>query len=241
MTISQTGPVSLHGIRNEFNKSGRTASDDRYVRDFKQLDGGDSWDLEAYRGQAFGLQYKIFNDGYGGGLSGGQLPLDEIDRRAEGLLQGVGNTSSSWGSYATLGEDDRGKYAELQAMHYNMESPGSISINGIWFADEVGPSNPYRIRATVEVADNYPLNDGEAGIFVFGYRYGYLSGDRRDYLLWGLGKRPLAGETLTVDETFTVEESHRHIVVNLRSWLKGRYGELNRANFKVRDLTIERV
>jgi hypothetical protein len=241
LTISQTGPVSLYAIRENFDKSGRTAADDRYVRDFRQLEEGESWDLESYRGQAFGLQYQIFNDGYGGGLSGGNLPLDEIDRRAEGLLEGVGFVSKSWGSYATLGEDDKGKYAEIQAMHYQMESPGAISMNGIWFADEAGPDVQYRLRATVETADNWPMNDGNANVFVFGYRYGYLDGDRRNYLLWGYNEKPDAGQTLTVDETFTVDENYRHIVVNLQSWLKGRYGELNRANLKVRDLTIERV
>ena len=240
MTISQTGPVSLHGIRDSFNKSGRTASDDRYVRDFNQFDSGDSWDLEAYRGQAYGLQYKIFNDGYGGGLAGGRLPLDEIDRRADGLLENVGFVNRSWGSYAILGEDERGKYAELQAMQYQMESPGAITMNGIWFADEAGPGAEYRLRATVETADNFS-GLGEAGVFVFGYRYGYLDGDRRTYCLWGYGDRPGPSQTLSVDETFTVDESHRHVVVNLSSYLGGIYDQTHRANFKVRDLTIERV
>ena len=240
MTISQTGPVSLHGIRDSFNKSGRTASDDRYVRDFNQFDSGDSWDLEAYRGQAYGLQYKIFNDGYGGGLAGGRLPLDEIDRRADGRLENVGFGNRSWGSYAILGEDERGKYAELQAMQYQMESPGAITMNGIWFADEAGPGAEYRLRATVETADNFS-GLGEAGVFVFGYRYGYLDGDRRTYCLWGYGDRPGPSQTLSVDETFTVDESHRHVVVNLSSYLGGIYDQTHRANFKVRDLTIERV
>ena len=239
MTVNLTGPVSLHAIRDNFSKSGRTAADDRYVRDFNQFDSGEGWDLEAYRGQAFGLQYKIFNDGYGGGLSGGQLPLDQIDRRSDGLLENVGNVGS-WGSYATIGEDEGGKYAELQAMQYKMESPGAISMNGIWFADEAGPGAEYRLRATVETADNFS-GLGEAGIFVFGYRYGYLDGDRRTYCLWGYGERSGPSQTLTVDETFTVDESHRHIVVNLSSYLGGIYNQTHRANFKVRDLTIERV
>ena len=240
MTISQTGPVSLYAIRENFNKSGRTAADDRYVRDFSQLEDGESWDLEAYRGQAFGLQYKIFNDGYGGGLSGGNLPLDEIDRRADGLLESVGFVSPSWGSYARLGVDDKGKYAELQAMQYKMESPGAMAMNGIFFASEAGPDVRYRLRATVETASNFS-SIGEAGIFVFGYRYGYLDGDRRNYSLWGYGERPGPSKTLSVDETFVVEETHRHIVVNLSSYLGGAYNQTNRANFKVRDLTIERA
>ena len=239
MSLPKDPPVSLKGIQDNFSKSGAVGSVDRYVRDFNQFDSGEGWDLEAYRGQAFGLQYKIFNDGYGGGLSGGQLPLDEIDRRADGLLENVGNVGS-WGSYALIGEDDKGKYAELQAMQYKMESPGAISMNGIWFADEVGTEADYRLRATVETASNFS-SIGEAGIFVFGYRYGYLDGDRRTYCLWGYGERPGPSQTLTVDETFTVDESHRHIVVNLSSYLGGIYNQTHRANFKVRDLTIERV
>ena len=239
MTVSLTGPVSLHAIRDNFNKSGRTAADDRYVRDFNQFDSGEDWDLESYRGQAFGLQYKIFNDGYGGGLSGGQLPLDEIDRRSDGMLEGVGFVSP-WGSYALIGEDEGGKYAELQALQYQMQSPGAVSMNGIFFADEAGTEADYRLRATVETASNFS-SIGEAGIFVFGYRYGYLDGSRRTYCLWGYGERPGPSQTLTVDETFTVDEDYRHIVVNLSSYLGGQYDKLNRANFKVRDLTIERV
>ena len=231
----------MHAVRNNFNKPGSIGTGDRYVRDFKQLDEGEQWDLLSYAGQAYGLQYKVFNDGYSGGLSGGNLPLDEIDRRADGLLEAVGNVNPSWGSYALVGEDERGKYAELQAMHSQMESPGAMQMNGIFFANEAGPDAQYRLRATVEIADNWPLHDGNANVFVFGYRYGYLDGDRRSYCLWGYNEKPDAGQTLTVDETFTVDESHRHIVVNLQSWLRGRYGELNRANLKVRDLTIERV
>jgi hypothetical protein len=240
LSISQTPPVSLHAVRNNFEKSGGIGSGDRYVRDFNQLDEGEQWDLLSYAGQAFGLQYKIFNDGYGGGLSGGNLPLDEIDRRADGLLESVGFVSPSWGSYARLGVDDKGKYAELQAMQYKMESPGAMAMNGIFFASEAGPDVRYRLRATVETASNFS-SIGEAGIFVFGYRYGYLDGDRRNYSLWGYGERPGPSKTLSVDETFVVEETHRHIVVNLSSYLGGAYNQTNRANFKVRDLTIERA
>ncbi|ADD94052.1 hypothetical protein, partial [uncultured phage MedDCM-OCT-S01-C1] len=155
MTVSLTGPVSLHAIRDNFEKSGRTASDDRYVRDFSQFDSGDSWDLEAYRGQAFGLQYKIFNDGYGGGLSGGQLPLDEIDRRADGAADYPG---TDWASYAQVGEDENGKYAEVQVYQAGEYSPGSVAMNGIWFANDVGPSNLYRMRATVETKDDFSVH-----------------------------------------------------------------------------------
>ena len=237
MSISSSPPVSLYAVRNNFEKSGSIGTGDRYVRDFKQLDEGEQWDLLGYAGQAYGLQYKIFNDGYGGGLSGGKLPLDEIDRRSDGAAMYPG---ADWASYALVGEDDSGKYAELQVFQAGERNPGSMAMNGIFFANDVGPSSLYRIRATVETKDDFSPY-GEAGVFVFGYRYGYLDGDRVTYSLSGYGERPGPNQTITVDQTFTVDESYRHVVINLSAWLPGAGDSSQRAGFKVRDLTIERV
>ena len=233
--------MSLHAIRDNFNKSDRVAADDRYVRDFDQFEDDEDWDLESYRGQAYGLQYKIFQDGYSGGSSGlGQLPKSETDRRYDGMLTEVGSISK-WGSYALVGKDDQGKYAQIRAYQtYGMSNPGSMQLNGIWFANEAGPGAQYRLRATVETSSDFAAN-AEAGVYVFGYRYGYLDGDRKTYSLWGYGENPGPNQTLTINETFTVSDDHRHIVVNMSCWLPGRYGDYDRAEIKIRDLTIERV
>ena len=240
MSLPKDPPVSLKGIQDNFYKSGSVGSVDRYVIDFAQRDGV-TWDLLDYAGQAYGLQYKIFNDGYGGGSSGlGKLTTDMTDRRVDGSLSEIGDVSM-WGSYGLVGEDDQGKYAELRAYQtYGVGNPGSMQLNGIWYADEAGPSDRYRIRATVETSSDFSIY-AEAGIFVFGYRYGYLDGDRRTYSLWGYGERPGPNQTLTVDETFTVDDEYRHIVVNMNCWLPGRYREYDRAKIKIRDLTIEKV
>ena len=240
MSIDTTPPVSLKEIQDNFYKSGAVGSTDRYVIDFAQRDGV-TWDLLDYAGQAYGLQYKIFNDGYGGGSSGlGQLPPDETDRRVDGSLSEVG-AISQWGSYGLVGEDDQGKYAELRAYQtYGVGNPGSMQLNGIWYADEAGPGDQYRMRATVETSDDFTIY-GEPGIFVFGYRYGYLDGDRRTYSTWGYGERPGPSQTLTVDETFTVNDEYRHVVVNMNCWLPGRSREYDRGAFKIRDLKIEKV
>ena len=47
--------------------------------------------------------------------------------------------------------------------------------------------------------------------------------------------------TLTVDETFTVNDEYRHVVVNMNCWLPGRSREYDRGAIKIRDLTIEKV
>ena len=234
MSVSNSPPVSLKAIQDNFYKSGSVGSADRYVIDFAQRDGV-TWDLLDYAGQAYGLQYDIYDNGYGGGTADRAVQLDESDRRADGAVSDVGG-----GSYAIVGEDDQGKYAEIQAYQARLQSPGSIALNGIWYADGAGPNVRYRMRATVETNDNFSRYYGEAGVFVFGYRYGYLDGNRKTYCLWGNGDRPGPNQTLTVDETFTVDENYRHIVVNMNSWLPGRYNEYHRAGFKVRNLTIER-
>ena len=117
MTISRTGPVSLHAIRDSFSKSDRVAADDRYVRDFEQFGDDESWDLEAYRGQAYGLQYKIFQDGWLGGNYAGDLPLDETDKRVDGGYDRLDEVPG--GTYAFVGQDESGKYCLL----YTSPSP----------------------------------------------------------------------------------------------------------------------
>lgn len=235
MTVSLTGPVSLHAIRDSFDKSGRTASDDRYVRDFDQFDSDDSWDLEAYRGQAYGLQYKIFQDGWTGGNFAGELPLDESDKRVDGGHDRLDQIPN--GTYALVGEDENGKYAEL-SLHqtYGRDNPGAVALNGRFYAKETGS---YRMTATVETLSNFSTI-GEAGIFVFGYRYGYLDGDRRTYSLWGNGSKPGPNKTISCNTTFWVESNHRHIVVNPNSFMEGRW-DSDRAPFRIRDLKIEKV
>jgi hypothetical protein len=237
VSLPKDPPVSLKGIQDNFYKSGAVGSVDRYVIDFAQRDGV-TWDLLDYAGQAYGLQYDIYDNGYGGGTADRAVQLDESDRRADGAVSDVG-VVSLWGSYAIVGEDDQGKYAEIQAYQARLQSPGSIGLNGIWYADEAGPNVRYRMRATVETSDDFSTY-GEAGVFVFGYKYGYLDGSRKTYSLWGNGERPGPSQTLTVDETFTVGEDCRHIVVNMNSWLPGRWNEYHRAGFKVRNLIIER-
>lgn len=232
MTVSLTGPVSLHAIRDSFEKSDRVAADERYVRDFNQFEDEESWDLEAYRGQAFGLQYKIFEDGWLGGTFAGDLPLDEVDKRVDG---GYDNLDTL--TYAFVDEDERGKYAELGLFQtYGRQNPGAVSLNGRFYANETGQ---YRLRATVETSADFS-EIGQAGIFVFGYRYGYLDGDRVSYALWGNGDRPGPNQTLTCNQTFTVEDGYRHIVVSPNVLITGRW-EQDWASFKVRDLTIEKV
>ena len=98
--------------------------------------------------------------------------------------------TSAYGAYGIVGEDEQGKYAELRSYQsYEVSNPGSMQLNGIWYADEAGPGDQYRIRATVETSSDFSIY-GEPGIFVFGYRYGYLDEDRRTYSLWGYRKRP---------------------------------------------------
>ena len=233
MTVSLTGPVSLHAIRGSFNKSGRVAADDRYVRDFNQFGSEESWDLEAYRGQAYGLQHQIFNDGWaGGGFGASALPLDQTDKRIDGMV-----ASRDGQSYVRLGEDSTGKYADVSVYQSSgSRFPGSVAMNGIFYASEAGS---YRLTAKVETSGEF-ASTGEAGIFVFGYRYGYLDGDRANYVLWGNGEQPGPNKTLYCNQTFFVKADYRHIVVNVNSWLPGNFGG-NKAKFRVRDLTIEKV
>lgn len=238
MSLQKDPPVSLRGIQDNFYKSGAVGSADRYVIDFAQRDGV-TWDLLDYAGQAYGLQYNIYDSGYGSSTGNRPVQPDESDRRAEGAVTDVGLVSP-WGSYAIVGQDDQGKYAEVQTYQARRTSPGSVGLNGIWYADDVGPNARYRMRATVETFSNFSTGYAEAGVFVFGYRYGYLDGDRQTYCLWGYGDRPGPNETLTVDEVFTVDENYRHIVVNVNSWLPGRSGDYLYAGFRVRNLTIER-
>ena len=149
MSLPKNPPVSLKGIQDNFYKSGAVGSVDRYVIDFAQRDGV-TWDLLDYAGQAYGLQYKINDSGYGVGGSG-VIKLDECDRRAEGGVSGIGQVSQS-GSYATVGEDDQGKYAEIQVYQARQQNPGAVGLNGIWYANAAGPDARYRIRATVELS-----------------------------------------------------------------------------------------
>ena len=73
-------------------------------------------------------------------------------------------------------------------------------MNGIFYADQTGQ---YRMRATVETSENFS-SIGEPGIFVFGYRYGYLDGDRKMYSLWGQGTCS-PNQTITCDTAFWVQ------------------------------------
>lgn len=238
MTISLTGPVSLHAIRDSFEKSDRIAADERYVRDFNQFEDDEGWDLEAYRGQAFGLQYQISNDGWTGGSFAGDLPLDEVDKRVDGAYDGLDTLPGGENTtYAFVDKDDRGSYAELSLFQtFGRSDPGAVSLNGRFYATETGT---YRLRATVETLAGFS-EIGQAGIFVFGYRYGYLDGDRVPYALWGKDVNPGPNQTLTCNQTFTVDEAHRHIVVNPNVLITGRW-EPDWASMKVRDLTIEKV
>ena len=159
MTVSLTGPVSIRAIRDSFEKSDRVASDDRYVRDFNQFSSEEIWDLEAYRGQAYGLQTKVFNDGWGGGDYAGDLPLDQTDKRVDGRHYDLDQVPN--GTYAYFGEDGEGKYAELGLRQYwDQDSPGAVAMNGVFYANEEGQ---YRVRATVETLDGFP-RDGSANI-----------------------------------------------------------------------------
>jgi hypothetical protein len=234
MSINTTPPVSLKDIQDNFYKSGAVGSVDRYVIDFAQRDGV-TWDLLDYAGQAYGLQYKIFQDGWNGGDSAGDLPLDETDKRIDGAHDRRDKIPG--GTYAILGEDEKGKYAEL-GLHqtFGRDGPGAVAMNGIFYADQTGQ---YRMRATVETLDGFS-DIGEPGIFVFGYRYGYLDGDRRAYSLWGQGSRPGPNQTIACDVTFTVQDNYRHVVVNPNCFMEGRW-DSDRAAFKIRDLTIEKV
>jgi hypothetical protein len=235
LTVSTSPPVSLHAIRNSFNKSGGIAADERYVRDFNQLDSGEGWDLLAYQGQAFGLQYKIFEDGWLGGNYAGTLPLDETDKRIDGRYSDLDRVP--YGTYAIIGEDGAGKYAELGLKQYSyQDTGGAVAMNGRFYASETGQ---YRVRATVETLGGFP-GTGQANVFVFGYRYGYLDGDRVNYSLWGNGVYPGANQTLYCDQTFTVQQYHRHIVVNPNVLNTGS-GYNESARMRVRDLTIEKV
>lgn len=236
MSLPKDPPVSLKGIQDNFYKSGAVGSVDRYVIDFAQRDGV-TWDLLDYSGQSYGLQYDIYADGYGGGPSGGQPPPDKTDRRADGSLTNIGHVGE-WGSYARMGEDAQGKYAELHSYQQYPSGPGTIQLNGNWFASEAGASAQYRMTGIVET-NSYFDSTGEVGVYVFGYRYGYLDGDRKIYSTWGYQDKPGPNRTLLVDDTFTVDGNYRHIVVNLNAWLPGR--EFSRAGVKVRNLTIERV
>lgn len=234
MSVDTTPPVSLREIQYNFQKSGSIGSTDRYVIDFAQRDGV-TWDLLDYAGQAYGLQYKIFQDGWNGGNSAGELPLDETDKRIDGAYDRRDQVPG--GTYAILGEDEQGKYAEL-GLHqtFGRDNPGAVAMNGRFYADQTGQ---YRMRATVETLDGFS-EIGEPGIFVFGYRYGYLDGERQAYSLWGQGSRPGPNQTITCDTTFWVQDRYRHVVVNPNCFMEGRW-DSDRAAFKIRDLTIEKV
>lgn len=210
MTISLTPPVSLKAIRNDFNKTGRSGSDERYVRDYNQFPDGEDWDLLAYQGQAYGLQYEFSSDNWGAINDSSNIPKDTSDKREAGDYTGLNSqTNIEFGDDAT-----RGKYAKFSLTQSGWHTnPGAVGLNGFWYAEDTGPDNLYRVTATIETTSNFPINS-EVWLDIFGYQYGYLDGSRSDYLLFGNGVRPGPNTTQYVDEVFTVNSFRRHIVMN---------------------------
>ena len=229
MSIIKSLPSTMQEIRWNFKGSeGQIADDERYVRDMRQLAGDDEWDLLQYDGAAYGLQYAFRIEDWS--THGDIYLLDKSlsDKRIDGAI--------SYPQYNFAFINKNRLYLKIRQESWDM-TPGAVGNNGWWYADEVN-SAKYRIKATLGVGDQWE-SDAYLGMFVLGYRNGYLDGSRVTYVKTTdyFNKNT----SRDYEREFTVDPNYRHVVVNFVVWQPGGYRRRAESQGYVTDVTIERV
>jgi hypothetical protein len=236
MSVNTIPPISLHEIRHNFVKSDDVASSDRYVRDFNALQGDETFDLLDYNGAAFGFQHEFMgreeNEPYWqkhGTIY--ELPLDESDRRADYAV----NLEESIAEYRPWkGKRSVGLYMVQDPVH---KTPGAIGVNGWFYASDVGESNPYEANWVLRTGGVVPPNSEIWGM-LFGYRFGYLDGQRVDYSIQRV-VNPERDTEYAWSDTFTVDKDYRHCLMNFSLWMPG-YGHRETMSGFIHSCTIKR-
>ena len=198
-------------------------------------------DLLSNAGQAYGLQHYIPSPVYSGDSDSTPVPLD--GSLTNGFLDlpltSMASPEAETLSWAKMSREAR--YVKLAlSQSYSQENPGSIALNGSWYASEVGPGEQYRVKARIETTSNWNSR-AEACLFIFGYRYGYLDGSRVTYDLFGQGYSPHPNSVQEVDRVFTVNENYRHITMNPNIFMRGSYGSYDSVAMIISNCTVERV
>lgn len=234
MSIIKRLPSTMQEIRWNYKGSeGEIKSNERYVRDMRQMGYNGEWDLEGYDGMAYGLQYKL--DDYGWGTHGDvyKLSKEHSDKRIDGAITHRADNEIDWD-----GDGQRGKYFWLWIDQSRYDrTPGAISINGWWYADEPGD---YRVKMKLETVDDW---EADARIYgaVLGFRHGYLDGARKDYILNGVSDLREKNTIYEYDSVFTVDSRYRHIVMNYCLWQGGGYGRNAMSHARVHNVTVEKI
>lgn len=234
MSILNRTPSTMQKIRWNFKgKEGEISSDERYVQDMRQFDNGE-WNLNDYVGAAYGLQYQLDDSKWGTHGDIYLLSKQFSDKRIDGAI--------SRPDLCFIGpevDEERGKYFALRInQQARDETPGAIGCNGWWYADEVGPENMYRIKCTLEAKEDFE-HTALLGCYVLGYKYGYLDGPRKEYMIIVDHFEP--NEKRSFDETFYVDPNYRHVVMNYMVWQKGGVNREAESEGWVYDVTVERT
>ena len=237
MSVNLIPPVSLHEIRYNFGKSGDITNNDRYVRDFNQLVDGETFDLLDYAGAAFGLQHEFKERAAGepkwqADGSVYDLPLDQIDRRADGAIRLDTSDATIWPT-----PDGTKAVAMRASQRYYDRSPGAIGVNGWFYASEVGSDKLYEADWVLETGDTFP-SGSQIWAFVFGYRYGYLDGPRIQYAGQQIAD-PETNKKYPFKKTFSVDKNYRHCLLNFSLWMPG-YGRDQECKGYMHSCTIKR-
>jgi hypothetical protein len=224
----------MQEIRWNFKgEEGDIKSTDRYVSDMRQLGIGSRFDLEGYNGMAYGLQYQL--DDFDWSTHGDiyKLSKESSDKRLEGAITNVSDQYADWDS-----DSQRGKYFYLFIDQQPSDrTPGAVYINGWWYANE--PGN-YKVKMSLETVDGWA--DGAMLIgAVFGYRNGYLDGERKDYIVHGVGEEREKNKIYEYEDTFTVDKNHRHVVMSFSVWQPGGYGYNAVSYARVHNVTVEKI
>ena len=238
MSVNIVPPISLKEVQYNFAKDLATdiGSMDRYVRDFDALQDAEEFGLLDYAGAAFGMQLEFMGRGANepywqrhGSIY--ELPLDESDRRADYAVD-FNESTADFGMW-------NGKRSVIinQVQQPYHTTPGACGTNGWFYASEVGDDNKYEGNWTLATGPDTP-KDCEIWGMLFGYRYGYLDGDRVNYSIQQV-KNPQPNTEYVWNDIFTVDKNFRHCLFNFSLWMPG-YGRRETMSGSIHSCTIKR-
>jgi len=240
MSVNVVPPISLKEIQYNFGKALDTDVDSamRYVRDFNQLEVGEEFSLLDYNGQAFGTQYAFMSRAEGqtywqthGDVY--EMPLDESDRRITDQCD-PDKSDAVWKD-----TDEIGRHIEIDMYQRPQDyRPAAIGVNGWWYASDVGEDNTYEANWTVATTSDWEEGSQIWGT-LFGYRYGYLDGDREEYSMQIIDDAK-ANRIYKWNDTFTVSPDFRHMLQNWTVFMPG-YNRDARSRGIFYDCTIKRL
>jgi len=221
MSVNVVPPISLKEIQYNFGKPLTTDVDNkmRYVRDFNQLEDGEEFSLLDYNGQAFGSQYSFMSRSPGESYwqyhgSVYELPLDESDRRITDQCDAEKSDAKMFD------KEGIGRHIEIDMYQRAVDfKPAAVGVNGWWYASDVGEENVYEANWTIATTSDWEEGSQIWGM-LFGYRYGYLDGERVNYSIQKI-ENAKANRVYQWNDRFTVNRDFRHMLQNWTVWMPG--------------------